>query len=234
MRFHCELTLTFNRFTLMQRSLYNFLNQDYEGNALLLIFNTGEKFELGHFDIPPNKEVILINDQSDFPSIGDKYMKAIEYIPSYIQTVNIKDDDDSTTTDHITQGIKGLLKGGNKAYKPQKSYFYHQGILTLQENTFEGSIFMKVEHLRDHKVLRGYSVKYHDGWLLPLIQEDQIFVDPDGIPTFLYDWHNPAHLNTYKMSGRLESQENYDLSKLHAKDYGTGILNPSSQYLIKI
>lgn len=230
---HCEFTITFNRFTLMQRSLYHFLNDKYQGRSILLIFNTGKSFELGHFDIPPNKEIILINDQeTDFNSVGEKYNKALIYLPEEVETVNLKDEDDSTLDHHIQQGVTKLLESGKSAWKPSQSYFHHNNQLTLQSNVFEGSIFMKADHLRKYKFHSDKSVKYHDAWLHPLVANDDIIVDPTGIPSFLYDWSNPSYLGTYKMSGRLESQANYETSKIEAKDFGTGVLIPSSKYII--
>lgn len=228
---HCELTLTYNRHTLMQRSLYNFLNQDYEGMAILLIFNTGKKFELGHFEIPQNRQIILINDQeTDFKTVGEKYTKALTYLPQEVQTVNAKDDDDSTLPFHISQGVKGLIDCGETAWKPAKSYFHTSTGISLESNVFEGSIFILADHLRQQGFHSEYTVKYHDKWL----HSATVCVDYTAPASFIYDWGQAA-LNTYKMSGRLESDiTNFEDSQRKSLDVGNGILIPSSQYIIKI
>lgn len=233
MAFHTQITLVYNRFTLMQRALYYFLNQKTEHRTLLLILNTGKHFELGYFDIPENKSVILINDQeTDFKSVGEKYNKILQYLPEDVDTVNCLDEDDGALDHHIQQGVDRLLQSGKSAWKPSQSYFHHNNQLTLQSNVFEGSIFMKADHLRKYKFHSDKSVKYHDAWLHPLVANDDVMVDTTGVPSFLYDWSLP--IPCYKMSGRLESQENYETSKIEAKDFGTGVLIPSSKHIINV
>lgn len=229
---HCELVLSYNRATLLSRSLYCYLNQDIEENTLLLIFNTGKPLELGHFDMPQNRQIFLINSQEDYKSVGAKYNKALIYLPPEITSICLKDDDDVSLPGYHRLGVEGLRKSGKKAYKPERSYFHSNNQVSLQSNVFEGSIFMKADHLRKHGFHEEFSVKYHDKWLLPLIEEQEIFVDSDGCPQWIYDWGTPVPC--YKMSGRLESPENYETSKIEAKDYGNGILIPSNKHLINV
>lgn len=223
---HLQLTLTYQRHTLLQRALWAYLNQDYEGKSTLLIFNTGEKFELGNFDIPQNKSVILINSQKDYPSVGDKYLASMEYWPESATTINIVDDDDYQLFHGMRVGLKGLKDSEKQGWKSEKSWFHYQGNLTLEGNNLEGSIYMDIEHVKKHKFGSGLSVKYHDNWLLPL----DLKIDKEAKPYLLYDWSTPVPC--YKMSGRLESQENYQISKVEARDIGNGILIPSSKHII--
>lgn len=229
---HVQLTLTYNRFTLTQRALYYFLNQKTQHKTTLLLFNTGAPFELGHFDIPENKHILLINDQkTEYKTVGEKYTEALKYLPADAQVVNILDSDDGALDHHIEQGVNGLLESKVTAWKPAKSYFHSNNNLTLESNVFEGSIFIKADHLREQGFYSDYTVKYHDKWL----HTATVCVDHHAKPSFLYDWSNPTHLNTYKMSGRLESDlNNFEDSQRKSNDFGTGILTPSSEYLIKI
>lgn len=219
-----QISLTYNRATLLERALYCFLNQDYDGPATLLIFNTGDRTELGHFDIPHNRYIVLINSDKEYKSVGEKYLDSMQYWPDS-DIICICDDDDMTLPNYISEGVKGLIKGAKKAYKPEYSFYHQGGQIHRVSNTHEGSIFMKASHLKEHGFHSEYSVKYHDKWLIPLITENEIFVDLDGIASWLYDWFNP--IPVYKMSGRQESQENYQVSQLEAKDKGTGILTPN-------
>lgn len=226
-----QLTLTYNRATLLSRALYAFLNQDYEGQMTLLIFNTGKFTELGNFEIPSNKHIILINDQTtEYNSVGAKYTEAIKHLPKGTEIVNIQDDDDYHLSFGVRENIAALLKCGKKAYKPGKSYFHYEGKITLESNNLEGSIFMKSSHIKEHGFGQNLSVEYHNQWLLPLIKENEMFIDPEGCPSFVYDWHTPGPI--WKMSGLGETKDNFNLSKLHSNDYGNGILIPSSKHIL--
>lgn len=226
------LTLSYQRHTLLERSLYAFLEQDYEGHLNLLIFNTGDKIELDKFEIPENKRIILINSDKEYNSVGEKYLEALKYIPEDTILVEIVDDDDYLLPEAIRLNVEGILKFNKVAYKPRFSYFKSEGKISLAENVHEGSIIMNYEHLKKYGFLKDKSVKYHDGWLQPLIQNDDILVDPEGTPVWVYDWSTPVPI--YKMSGRLESQENYEDSKIRSVDMGDGILTPDSKYAIRM
>jgi len=222
---HLQLTLSYNRATLLSRALYAYLQQDCEGKSTMLIFNTGKPYELNIGDLPPNKEVILINSDKEYNSVGEKYVEAMKYIPEDCTTINLKDDDDFDTSDGMRRALEGLQKSGKSAYKSAKSYFHFQGKITQEGNNLEGSIFMKIEHLRKYGFHTEYSVKYHDAWLLPLLQNKDIQIDENCKPYFVYDWHCPTP--TYKMSGLGETEANFQNSQLISNDFGNGILTPN-------
>lgn len=222
---HLQLSLTYGRATLLSRALYSYLQQDYEGESTMLIFNTGKPYKLGEFEISGNKKVILINSDKNYSCVGDKYLEAIKYIPDNISIVSIIDDDDVNTPDGMRRALHGLKDSGKSAYKSEKSFFHYQGNITQESNNLEGSIFMDINHLLKYKFLTGHSVKYHDAWLLSLLEKDEIKVDKECEPYFIYDWCNPTP--TYKISGLGETETNFQNSQMLSNDMGNGILIPN-------
>lgn len=226
------ITCTYNRHSLLERVVKCFQEQDYEGKIILFIYNTGKPTTI-QLENTPNREIILVNNQvslvtgKGYLSVGEKYRDALEYtrtsIKDYVRYVVHHDDDDLFLPNHISAGVSGIEKGGLSSYKPKKSWFRHKGGTELAENVFEGSIFMTYTHL----LATGYlpvSVKYHDGWLLPLVSNNQMFVDPDGQPTWIYDWS--GEIPTYKMSGKADTQNNFTASQVLSSDEGDGIIIP--------
>lgn len=224
-----QLTLTYNRHSLLERVLRCFLEQDYEGDSTLFIYNTGEPTQLTDLQLPANKKVVLINNQKNlvtkepYMSVGEKYRDALSLIPDDTDIINHLDDDDLAMPNHLSEGVKGILRNGKKGYKPKYSWFRHRQGITKAENVFEGSIFVTYEHLKSTGYL-PVSVKYHDGWLLPLVAEGSI-ADPNGPSTWVYDWG--GDYKAYKMSGRgQDTQENFLTSQVTSVDVGDGIIKP--------
>lgn len=216
-----QLTLNYNRYTLMQRNLKSFLDQDYIGNHTLVIWNTGSPLKLGDFHIPNNKKVILMNSNLEYSSVGAKYNEAVMNVP-YCQIINFLDSDDFALPHNITNGVIGLNKAilsGKEAYKPYFNFFLNGSGCNLNHNVHEGAIFLSKNYLDRHTFLDN-SVKYHDGWLLPLIQNDLISVEKDGKPGWVYTWGES--IPTYKMSGREDTKGNFISSQQLQNDTGNG------------
>lgn len=179
----------------------------------------------------------------NFQSVGEKYQHAITLAKQLYPDINIvthADDDDIFLPDHLIDGLTGLLEGVERgqleAYKPQRSWFRSRDtngdiLLTLQENTLEPSIFVDVDWILEH----GYapvSIRYHQQWLDPLLYENKIFIDPNGIPTLIYNWgdntNGPDSWGIYKMSGAgIDNQQNFQAHKRSSTDMGNGILIPA-------
>lgn len=229
------LSTTYERDTCLQRLLRSFIEQviSPEHRATLVVFNSGTPTTFPPIELPDNKEIILINRTTNlegqpFTSVGDKYNTAISLCPiGDIETS--MDCDDLFLPNHLQEGIEGMQRAyseGKMAYKPKYSYFKGAKGVSLQENVFEPSIFVDFQWVKE----KGYfpnSVKFHDCWLLPLIYEGKILVDPKGKPTFAYDWS--GELKVYKMSGRPDTPENFTMSQAVQGDSGTGITIPMSK-----
>ncbi len=230
------ITTTYNRDRCLQRLLRCFLEQviDSEDKATLFVFNSGEPTSFPEFDLPGNKEIILVNRQlaletgKEYESVGQKYMDAIALAPSADAACSA-DVDDLFLPHYVSDGIKGMKEAyslGKLAFKPKRSFFKSTHSIVLQENVFEPSIFVDYNWIKE----KGYSDKsvvYHSQWLDPLIAEDKILVSENYKAGFMYDWS--GELKVYKMSGRAESKENFADSQKVQNDTGNGVTYPISK-----
>lgn len=209
----CAITATANRHTQLERVVRCMKDQDYKGKFYHLIFNNScipqnldEELEKDKF--------ILINNCLDtrtnkkYNTLGDIYQDLLQFIPEDVDLITFADDDDLYLPNHITKGVEGYLKGGLKAYKPIKSWFKTQGgKLELVNNTLEPSIFVELKHVKD----KGFSPEttaQHLQWVNPLVYDQEIFVDPDGTPTYICDWSQ--EIATFKTSGDPNNPNNFN------------------------
>lgn len=221
------LSCTKGRHFHIERVLKCFLDQDYIGNCTLLIYNNSNiSQELGNFNIPEYKKVILINNCIDlktrlpYNNLGAIYRDALLYIPENTDIVNHSDDDDLYLPNHITEGVKGMVNSKKKAYKPKFSYYLTVDGITPIENTLEPSIFIDYKHLKS----TGYhetTTNQHYAWLQPLIPDD-IFVDPNGKKTFIYCWAG----GVFKTSGDPDNKLNFERYENFSKQHGDRIITP--------
>lgn len=229
-----SIVTTYNRNTCLQRAIRFFLEQDYTGNHTMLIFNSGVETSLPDLQLPSNKDIYLVNknisDKTNkaFTSVGQKHREAFEagYDYADFDIVTHSDVDDIFFPNHISEGVKGMQKAysmNKLGYKPKKSYCRVGNKILLNENVYEPSMFIDVEFILDNKHLDN-NVKYHDGWLLPLVQSNKLLVDEEGKPTFCYDWS--GQIPVYKMSGRPDDALNFALSQSTEVDTGNGLTEP--------
>lgn len=227
---------TYNRHTLLERSVKMFIDQDYVGPHTLLIYNNSpHKEELNVIELPENKKIILINNHIDkstgkqYENLGGIYNDILEYIPNNV-LVSFWDNDDGFYPFHVTEGVKGWLKGKKKAYKPANSYFYTNNTVSSVNNTLEPSIFCIVEHIKKHK-FRLSTSDQHLQWVEPLIKENELFVDPEGVSSLIYDWNSPVP--TYKTSGNPYKEENFSNCRKFSEDVGDQLITPWTDEQIK-
>lgn len=238
------LTCTHGRYRCLQRNLRCYLDQVTNESSVMFICNSGAPLKLPNdMILPAGKEIYIDNcSLMNFQSVGEKYQHAItlamQLYPD-IQIVTSADDDDIFLPAHLSEGRFGVNKAhlqDKRAYKPQRSWFRYRdqdGLLhiDLQENTLEPSIFVDA----DWVIEQGYaplSIKYHQQWLDPLIQQDKILVDKDGLSTLIYNWGDnspgPDSWNIYKMSGSgVDNHNNFLAHSRSSKDMGYGILYPT-------
>lgn len=229
---------TKNRVTHLTKVIRCFLEQDYEGESTLLIYNNAkEPQELGEFDIPTNKRIIVVNQSTkigqerDYNNLGEIYNDILEHIKVFnivlrFDLVTHMDDDDTYLPDHFSEGVEGFKRGGLLAYKPEKSWFKTHDKLTLEKNVLEPSIFVDYHYL----VSEGYfnrNVDLHHKWVQPLVDNEKFYVDPKGKATFIYDWSGT--ITVWKTSGDPNNPENFTNYEKNSKDCGTGILLPMTK-----
>jgi hypothetical protein len=223
----CLITATKNRHKQLERVVKFALDQTSD-DWVHLIFNNALTSQRLNSNLDPSK-FILINkhlctkDKKPYTNLGDIYQDILPFIPEDCDVLNFMDDDDVFLTNHVEEGIKGLQRGGLLAYKPKKSWYKHGKSISLVENTLEPSIFV----MKDHVLKYGFSPEttaQHLQWVNPLVYEKQIFVDPQGPPTYICDWSQ--EIGTFKTSGDPHNPSNFDNYSAHSVDKGDGIITP--------
>ena len=220
---------TKGRHTHLEKAVKCFIDQDYKGLSTLLIYNNSNVSQyLYNILLPQNKQILLINrhtslyDNTSYTSYGQAQNDALKLAPNS-DAVTHMDDDDIYLPNHISEGVKGLIRGGKKAYKPKYSYYRGQNGIELQSNVMEPSIFVKRDYLDAH----GYSntnADSHLQWVNPLVNNNDIFIDEKGVPTFIYDWS--GEIPVWKISGDDANSENFNNHNKTSQDHGDGIITP--------
>lgn len=230
------ITATKGRHTHLEKLVGCFVNQDYVGDHTLLIYNNHEVEQQlweGHLQLPSNKHIILINSPKhlqtgkDYTSLGEIYndiLFLISTLEDKYDIINHMDDDDTFLPNHFSEGVRGYLAGKVKAYKPAQSYYQDKNGLSLAQNVLEPSIFVSYEHVK-HYGYHDRNVDLHHKWLKPLNDNGEIFVDPNGKPTFIYDWS--GQIPTWKTSGDPGNPENFKNYASFSQDIGDKIITPS-------
>lgn len=225
----CLLTCTKDRHKQLERVVRFALNQTYDNYVHLIFNNSSDKLRLNEH--LPKGKFLLINSPVDtktgkpYTTLGQIYRDAIRFIPDNVQVINFMDDDDIYFPDHVEEGVKGMIKGGTKAYKPKKSWFRYLKQQSLQENVLEPSIFVTAEHIKEYGFSDETSAQHHQ-WLNPLVVNNEIYVDPEGKPTYLCDWSQS--IPTFKTSGDANNPNNFQRYSEHSTDKGDGVITPCS------
>jgi len=227
----CLITATKNRHRQLERVVKFALNQTSNNWVHLIYNNASDALRLNE-NLPKDKFILVNKSLSTktgkpYQTLGEIYTDIIEYIPEDCDVINFMDDDDVFLTNHVEEGLKGLERGGLKAYKPEKSWFkYGKNKPELAANTLEPSIFVQAAHVKEY----GFSdetTAQHLKWLNPLVYEKQIFVDRDGLPTYICDWSQ--EIPTFKTSGDPNNPNNFLNYSSWSQDKGDGIITPCSQ-----
>ena len=218
---------TCGRHRCSERSLSLFMDQDYQHKHLIIYQNSEVSQSLDQS--VDSSIVTLINQHQDsktglpYANLGAIYNDVIQFIPPDTDVITFWDDDDLFLEDHLTEGVDGLIRGGKTAYKPAYSYFRGANGVEKAQNTFEPSIFVKVNHIK--RV--GFSTTttdQHLQWLNPLLAANDIFVDIDGKSTLIYNWGDS--FETYKTSAHIANPDHFNEYRIKSLDHGDFILSP--------
>lgn len=232
------ITATCGRHKCIERTISFFINQDYKDDHLLLIYNNSEVEQtLDHLQLPDNKKVILVNNHinlrtsENYSNLGDIYTDAMTFVPDEYDVITFMDDDDIFLPNHLSAGAQGLRRAHLRsdspyiAYKPAKSYYRDPRGISLMSNTLEPSIFVERKHIEQH----GFSpvtTEQHLKWVNPLVINNQIFVDPEGLPTLIYNWGD--HFPTFKTSGNFHDPNNFNNYRKTSRDHGDLKITPAN------
>jgi hypothetical protein len=225
---------TAGRHTCLERAVAMFLMQDYTNKHLLIYQNSDQYLTLD--EELNGKPITLINNHLDkktglpYQTLGAIYRDALTYIPDDTDVIIFQDDDDLFLDNHISEGVKGLIKGGKEAYKPKYSFFRHSKGISKMENTLEPSIFTHAHVIKEHGFDDTTSTQ-HLTWVNHLVYNNQIFVDPDGVPTLIYNWGD-HDIPTFKTSGNQGHPENFNNYRNFSKDHGDLVITPNMTFEI--
>lgn len=242
----CAIMATCGRHHLAERSLRFFLDQDYENEHILLIYNNSDvPLDINITEDQPiktsypefthvsmkSKDVLLVNKKPEtkYDNLGQIYNDALKFVPQGTDVIIHWDDDDIFLSDHITEGVKGLKRAILKdakyeAYKPAKSYYRHPGGIQLMSNTLEPSIFVSARWVKSY-AYSDTTTDQHLQWVNPLVYEQKISVEEDGKPTLIYNWGD-TDIPTFKTSGNAGHPNNFKNYRDFSRDHGDQVLSP--------
>lgn len=217
------LCATCGRHTLLERVVWQFLQQDYPDKYLIIINNHPDS--VLELDPVLAGQPIKVVNMPDVTSLGEVYQRILPFL-GHTDVVTHMDDDDQYLHNHLSAGVEGFRSGFDKgylAYKPQFSWYRTTHELSRQSNVMEPSIFVHPNMLRDF----GYKLNTKDphwGWIIPLQQQEAFYEDPAGESTFVYDWS--AEYPVWKASGDPDNPANFDNIRRNQQDHGDSIITP--------
>jgi len=226
----CAITATKNRHFCIERSVRFFLEQTYS-DCIQLIYNNSCIEQSLNPSVPSDK-VILINNciskdtGQKYTNLGEIYKDILTYIPEDVDVITFWDDDDIFLPNHIEEGVKGLIKGNKTAYKPEKSFYRSNSGVSKVSNTLEPSMFIYKSHIIEHGFHQNTSDQ-HMKWVVPLLQNNEIFIDKDGISTLCYNWGD--NFFAWKTSGDPNNPENFNNYEKYSEDIGDQVISPLSK-----
>ncbi len=232
----CWVAPFYKRYKCITRIIRQYLLQVYSGKSVLLLFNNSSKeYVLDDIPLPPNKQIILVNNGKclktgeEYEVTGEIFEDALTFIPDDVDVVSWADSDDFFLPEHLSEGIKGYqeaVKQEMLAYKPYYSWFKYVGQEVKQEHNFmEPSVFVNKEYI----VKTGMAPLcsgFHLKWLFPLIKQEKILQLKDGIKTFLYWWGGDD--GVYKISSKGDKKSSFQECRKWEKDEGSDVLRPCS------
>lgn len=229
----CAVSCFYNRYTCVTRILRQYLLQDYKGPSTLLLYNNGPQvYELAELNLPAYKDVILVNNNKDlqtgedYTNTGDIFRDALTFAPE-CDIITFMDVDDFYSPRHLSLGVQGMeqaLINEQLAYKSYYAYHKYLNNLTKDHNSHEPSIFVDATYVRAQG-FHPVASSYHQKWLTPLQKQKKI-LQPDSEITFFYYWGGDD--NCYKVSGKGDTQENFDSLRTNEKDVGSNVIMPCS------
>jgi len=226
----CAVLCTYGRFEIVRQSITMFLSQDYK-NKELLIFNTAEvPFELGP-ELLHRKDVRVVNqkaksDGTPFTCLGDVRNAALEHAEGDIYVC--WDDDDVFFPWHLSQCMKHYCEVPQLAWKPDVSYFSHDGgqsFVGVMGNAMEASFVVHMDTIKEHGFSTERSGGEHvDGGWLSLTEHAEKNISP--FESYGYVWGDDRA--PHKTSGNIGDDNNFENHKTSSNDFGEGkLLSPA-------
>lgn len=223
------LMATHGRHYYLERAVGMFLNQTHANKHLIILQNSNvdQKLDKEY----PN--ITLINEHN-FSNLGEIYNRAMEFLPADTDLVCVMDDDDMYLPNHLSEGERGFLRGGKKAYKPNYSYFVDGEKIAPMSNVLEPSWFIDVNVMRKLK-FKPECKAHHSTWIHWLLQNNELYVDLVGPKTFGHVWRDPDNMpqgcHTSALGGT--DSDTFNFFRNHAVDHGDKIISPWPEEKLK-
>ncbi len=232
------ITATCGRMTCLKRLLACFLEQDYEGDHTLLIWNNSSVPYILHLPdgIPSNKHVKLVNSpknsitNKNYLTLGEIYNDILLCVNDY-DVITHMDDDDIFLPNHISAGVLGFNAAvtlGWEGYKPQFSYYRSTEGITPASNVLEPSMFIKLSSLKEFGYADNTSDQ-HLQWVNGIKGRDGLLVLEHGPKTLIYNWGDGKVIPTFKTSGDPKNPGNFQNYRYYSQDHGNRIVSPISK-----
>jgi hypothetical protein len=142
----------------------------------------------------------------------------------------LADDDDIYLPWHMQQAVDGIEELGTDAWKPEMSFFSTQTDTMLVMNTLEASVIVKMNRIREigfRSDITGYEGL---SWYTKLRDEKQLNEhNPNYIPSYCFNWSDPADVAGHKQSGNINSPDNFEQHKKQSLDFAKRPLEKLSE-----
>lgn len=209
---------TYGRFTCVERALNCFLAQTYP-NKELIIYNTDtdSPYEDKGCRLAPSG-VLIINKSIDsvtkqpYTNVGAIRRDALVFASG--EYVITWDDDDVFLPHYIQQAIDRMSETGLPSFKPEKSFFYCGGKLSLVKNTLEASVVCATNLVRKYGYLLETG-KEGLGWYTQMRDHRELDENDNRyIPSYCFNWNDGAEMKApHKQSGDIDNKDNFDNHK---------------------
>ena len=223
----CVMT-TYRRFTCVERSISMFLNQDYQGQTELIVFNTDDEypFVLGE-SLSKHGNIRVINNNIDYVT-GQKYDNIGSIRRDGLSHASgthyiCWDDDDIFLPWNIRQCVDGLIKYPELwAWKPEYSTFWRSdGKLEIAGNAMEASIISSIEKIKEIGFIPHKGGGEHLSWLGEFQKNNKILFDRNSIPGYCFNWSDQGLIRGHKQSGTIGHPDNFNIHKEGTRDWAT-------------
>ena len=221
---------TYGRFKCVERVVNMFLNQDYQGDKELWIFNTDTESPYIDTDcrlLP--RGISIINNSIDmvtkqpYTNVGAIRRDALHFITDEFCYVWHADDDDIYLPHYIRQGVERMKETGLPFFKPMESFFYCGDNLRLVKNTMEASVLCDINKLREYGYALNTALEGLAWYTKARDNKELSESDSYCLPSYCFNWNDGAEMNApHKQSGSPDNPNNFNNHKSASKDAVNG------------
>lgn len=232
---------TYRRYTVVQRSIQFYLDQDYRGPTELVIYNTDVEHPMvlskelsEQVSASPNKIIRIINNNTDSVT-GEPYnnigaIRRDSVLQADGEWYICWDDDDIYLPWNIRQCVDGIYRHPDCwGWKPFRSMCWMPDppdrLPELAGNVMEASFI-----LNKSKVIE-YGFKPHPGggehleWEEKFRDNKKSIEDHYTIPGYCFNWYDQGVMRGHKQSGDFGRVDNFEYHKQNTKDFAKEALN---------